>query len=219
MRNERRRSPWNSLEIAKLFASLITPVLVLILGYQINKSFREADDARQDLEKTRIESQTRQSAVLNLSRFIYERRVRAELLASGLRRHSESPTAESKREILERKRQYDDAYFTWNASHQANLLLVRQVLGSDRYSQFESMVEFRLVKQTFTPLDKCLTRAFDATIRGQDARPLLNECNASNLTQRALDCGYALTDVLFRLSSPSGNKEEALAIVNQRCPE
>ncbi len=219
MSDETKKSPWNSLEITKVVLSLATPVLIAIIGYQINKSFRQADEARKELEAAKLQSQTRQAAVVNLSRFIYERRARAELLASGLRRHAENPSAESKREILERKRQYDDAYFTWNASHQANLLLVRQILGSDEYSEFESMVEFRLVKQTFTPLDRCLTGAYDAAIRGRDARPILSGCKASELLQHALDCGYALTDELFRLSSPSGQRQQALSIVNQRCPE
>ena len=224
------KSPWNSLEIAKLLASLLTPVLVVMLGFQINQSFREADAAREqaaqaaqraqkELEDGRLQSQARQAAVTNFSRFIYERRARSELLASALKRHAENPTEDSKKEVLDRKRLYDDAYFNWNASHQANLLLVRQVLGSDRYSAFEGMVEFRLVGQTFSPLDSCLTRAYDVAIRSKDPRPILKECNASELIQRALDCGYAITDELFKLSSPSGPIQESLSIIESRCPK
>ena len=223
------KSPWNSLEIARLLASLLTPVLVVLLGFQINSSFRTADAAREqaaqaaqraqkELEAGRLQSQARQDAVTNFSRFIYERRARSELLASALKRHAESPTEDSRKEVLDRKRLYDDAYFNWNASHQANLLLVRQVLGSDRYSAFEGMVESRLVGQTFSPIDGCLTRAYDASIRSKDPRPILKECHASELIQRALDCGYAITDELFKLSSPSGRSQESLSIVDSRCP-
>ncbi len=81
------------------------------------------------------------------------------------------------------------------------------------------MVEFRLVGQTFSPLDGCLTRAYDASIRNKDPRPILKECNASELIQRALDCGYAITDELFKLSSPSGQSQESLSIVDSRCPK
>lgn len=230
MKTEPPKSPWNSLEIAKLFASFLTPVLVVALGFQINMSFREADSTREraaqkvqstqkEIEENRQQSQARQAAVSNFSRFIYERRARSELLASALKRHAESPTEDSKNEVLDRKRLYDDAYFNWNASHQSNLLLVRQVLGSDRYSEFESMVEFRLVGQTFSPLDSCLTRAYDAAIRGKDPRRILKECSASDLIQQALDCGYAITDELFKLSSPSGRAQESLSIVDNRCPK
>lgn len=208
----------------------MTPVLVVVLSFQINRYFREADAAREqaaqvaqreqkEIEDRRLQSQARQAAVTTFSRFIYERRARSELLASALKRHAESPTEDSKKEVLDRKRLYDDAYFNWNASHQANLLLVRQVLGSNRYSEFEGMVEFRLVGQTFSPLDGCLTRAYDASIRNKDPRPILKECKASELIQRALDCSYAITDELFKLSNPSGLSQESLSIVDSRCPK
>lgn len=169
---------WNSLEIAKLLSSLLTPVLVIGVSFYINTSFREADNkrnenaltiqlAQKELEEALQKAQVRQVAVSGFSRFIYERRARSELLSSALKRHANSPTADSKSEVVERKRLYDDAYFNWNASHQANLLLVRQVLGSDRYSAFESMVESRLVGQIFSPLDACLTQAYDAAIRNE----------------------------------------------------
>lgn len=48
-------SPWNSLEVAKLAASLITPVLVLILGIVINNSIQSGERAtalRSDIYKT-----------------------------------------------------------------------------------------------------------------------------------------------------------------------
>ncbi len=230
MSNDLPKSPWNSLEIAKLISSFLTSVLVVILGFQINIAFRDADAAREqaaqqaqqaqkEFEESRQRSQARQNAVSNFSQFIYERRARSELLVSTLKRHAKAPTEDSKKEVLDRKRLYDDAYFNWNASHQANLFLVRQVLGSDRYSAFEGMVEFRLVGQTFSPLDGCLTRAYDAAIRGKDPRPILKECKASELVQRALDCGYAITDELFKLSSPSGRSQESLSIVDNRCPQ
>jgi hypothetical protein len=223
------KSPWNSLEVAKLVVALLMPLALAAIGYLINSGFRSADEARaeaarqaerlqKELEGARQLAQTRQAAVGNFSRFIYERRARSELLHSALRRHADAPTEDSRRELIERKRLYDEAYVNWNASHQANLLLVRQVLGATSYSRFESLVEFRLVAKTFAPIDSCLTRAYDLAIRAKDPRSTLTDCRATELIQRALDCGYAITDELFKLSGPGGRPQEAESIVDARCP-
>lgn len=135
--------PWNSLEVAKLAASLLTPLLLFWLGYETSQSIQRSEELREDLQKQQRLEQTRQSAVQSFSKFIYERRARAELLASALKRHASSPTLESRAEVVERKKLYDKAYFRWNSNHQANLLLVRQVLGSEQYSDFESIVDER----------------------------------------------------------------------------
>ena len=81
------------------------------------------------------------------------------------------------------------------------------------------MVEFRLVAKTFSPIDRCLTQAYDLAIRGKDSRPMLKECRATELIQRALDCGYAITDELFKLSGPTGKAQESESIVDARCPK
>ncbi len=217
--NSESKSPWNSLEVAKLIVGLLMPLALAVIGYYVNNAFRLADEAKKELEETKQLAQTRQAAVGNFSRFIYERRTRSELLHSSLRRHANAPTADSRKELIERKRLYDEAYVNWNANHQANLLLVRQILGSTSYSDFEGMVEFRLVAKTFSPIDGCLTQAYDLAIRGSDPRPTLKECHATELIQRALDCGYAITDELFKLSGPAGKAKESASIVDARCPK
>lgn len=227
--NPERNSPWNSLEIAKVIIGVLTPLVLFFLGYEVNKSFRASDASRseavsaaqhsqKELDDVKRMAETRQTAVTNFSKFIYERRVRSELLLSALQRNAANPVAESRKELLERKRLYDEAYVAWNANHQANLLLVRQILGSTTYSTFESMVEFRLVSKTFAPLDNCLTQAYDLAIRGRDPRPLLKDCKATELIQRSLDCGYAITDELFKLSSTASNATTSESIVDSRCP-
>jgi hypothetical protein len=208
------KNPWNSLEIVRLAVGLLMPLLLFWIGHTVNDSLRTIEAQRQRAE-------TRRTAVQALSRFIYERRVRAELLNSALRRNAENrrPVAASVDELVRRKQLYDEAYVSWNANHQANLFLVRQVLGAERYSEFESIVEFRLVKQVFTPLDACLTRAYDSAIRGGDPRPELEKCQTSKLLQRALNCGYAITDELFKLVGAGGDAEQARSIVYKECPE
>jgi hypothetical protein len=225
----RQRRHWNSLEVAKLISSLATPILIAFIGYQINLSFRAADAARDEqarmvekgqieLAKTEEEIRIRQQSVERFSQYIYERRTRSELLLSGLKRHARDPTELSKNEVVERKRLYDDAYVKWNANNQANLFLIRQVLGMKTYTTFEQIVETRLVGKIFNPLDACLTRAYDAAIRNSDPMPILDACDAKDLVQQALDCGYAVTDQLFQLSAGGENRFVALNKIDQRCP-
>lgn len=216
--NDQPKTPWNSLEIAKLAVGLLTPLLLFWIGYVASDSLRTTEDSRKQLEAQRQLAETRRAAIQTLSRFIYERRVRAELLASALRRNAAKPVAASVDELVKRKQLYDEAYVAWNANHQANLFLVRQVLGAKDYSDFESVVEFRLVKRVFAPLDACLTRAYDRAIRGGDPRPELETCRTPELLQRALDCGYAITDELFKLAGAGGDAGQARSIVNERCP-
>jgi hypothetical protein len=189
-----RPSPWNSLEVTKVVLGALTPILLFLLGYTVNESIRSHERAAAEAESRQTRAEAREIAVQSLSRFIYGRRARAEMLASALRRNA------SLDEITERKRLYDEAYVTWNTNHQANLLLVRQLLGDRQYSDFESLMEFHLVRDIFAPLDRCLTTAYDQRVAGRPATATLDQCSAALLLQRALDCGYAMTDELFKLS-------------------
>lgn len=210
---EKNRDHWNSLEVTKLIVSFLTPLLIFGIGYKINNTIVESEK-----QKTLIES--RQHAVQAFSKYIYERRSRAEMLSSALRRHAAAPKRESYDEILQRKKLYDEAFFNWNANHQANLLLVRQVLGEQEYTSFENIVETRLVLNIMKPLDDCLTRAYGATIRNGDPLIILQQCKSSDLMQMALDCGYAITDELYKLAAVAGTNDKVMAasIVDQRCP-
>jgi hypothetical protein len=218
------KSLWNSLEIAKIIASLITPLAVVMIGYMISNSSKELDERRaqqiRDAETIRV----RQSAVIELSRFIYNRRARAELLASGLRRHVSEPSDESKKEIIERKRDYDIVYADWNTNSQAILLRVRATLSSPSYSFLEHVIERRLIGQAFAPLDGCLTRAYDLTVRGGDPRSGMQECKANDLIQRILDCGYTITNSLYLAASTVTPRDisedrELRNDVECRCPD
>ncbi|MBT9598948.1 MAG: hypothetical protein IV094_23420 [Vitreoscilla sp.] len=223
------KSPWTSLEVVKLAISLLTPIVIFVLGYQVNQSFRAADQARAEalLEAQRVQKQldeekqlarAREDALGSYSRLIYERRVRAELLASSLNRHARGPTSESKQELVERKRAYDEAYANWNANTLANLLLVRQIVSPANYSTFEGLVEFRL-SRTFATLDACLTSAYDMAIRARDPRPTLKACEAPQLIQRSLDCGYAIIDELFKMSSSLARVNASTTVVDRECPK
>jgi hypothetical protein len=192
-----------------LFIVIVTFALSGLLGV----AFSQWLSARvQEGQRIRLESEARKDAVQALSRDIYERRARAEMLASSFRRGAALD------EIKERKRQYDDVYVRWNTNHQANLFLVREVLRSDQYSFIESVLEFTLVGKIFRPLDVCLTSAFDVRANGGDPAPILDQCDAKRLLQEALDCGYAISDELFKLSGGVTQQGQAAEEIGSKCP-
>ncbi len=208
-------SQWTSLEVTRLLVSVLTPLLLFWLGMLVSESAQRTERALKEIERTREVQRVNQLAVQNLAKRIYERRSRAELLSSSLKRNV------ALEEIKQRKAQYDEAYFAWNRDHQANLLLVRTVLGEEEYSDFESLIEFHLVGNIFFPLDVCLTQAHDYRLTtGESGKDILSGCDSSGLLQQALDCGYALTDELFKLTEHSGDRQRrtATSIVAQRCP-
>lgn len=181
---------WNWLELTKILTGVLTPITILIITFWINENLRRVD-----------EENTRETAVIDLSEVIYSRRVRAELLASGLRRHSTDPSERSLAEVIKRKTAYDEAYVDWNERSQSNLLIVRGILESKVYTALETVVEFQLVGEGFRPLDTCLTVAYDDAIRGRDARETLDACRANELLSFVLNCGYAITDELYAAAS------------------
>ena len=214
MRDNASKTPWNSLEVTKVVLGGLTPLLIFVLGFTLNQSLRSRDEVLKKAEEARARSEQRQNAVQSISRSIYERRSRAELLASALRRNV---TLE---EIVERKKLYDEAYVRWNTNHQANLLLVRQLLEEKRYSEFEALLEFHLAANIFAPLDQCLTAAYDRRLGGVAGSATLEQCSARQLIQRALDCAYAFTDELFKLSGADATvsgRAVATQVIVSRC--
>ncbi|MHC1792063.1 hypothetical protein [Solidesulfovibrio sp.] len=210
---------WNSLEVTKIVVSLLTPLLLFWIGFVVNKGIREVE-SNKIAEQKRVESiRSRQQAVQSFSKYIYERRARAELLSSSLRRHEKSPLAESYNELILRKRLYDDAYFNWNANSQANLFLIRQILQDDQYTVVEDIVEKNLILNILRPLDACLTQAYDNAIRGGDPAAILDNCDSKALLANALDCGYAVTDELYKLTTEDKTYDisSAKGIIEHQC--
>jgi hypothetical protein len=105
------------------------------------------------------------------------------------------------------------------SNHQANLFLVRDVLGESQYSYFENVIEFSLVSRIFLPLGTCLTSSYDAKMHGEDAALAMSASKARNLIQQALDCGYAITDELYKISTGVTDQSRAANEISRRCPE
>jgi len=153
--------------------------------------------SERQIERDRFQqvTESRRAALQEFATLIYHRLIRAQMLASSLRRSAPLE------ELKEKKRLYDDAFVDWGAKLQVNLFLIRSVMESDGYSDFESHVEFRLIPQ-LREIDACLTRAFDERLEGHDTKVILENCEITKRLQLALDCTYAITDGLFQLAAP-----------------
>jgi hypothetical protein len=80
-------------------------------------------------------------------------------------------------------------------------------------------VEFILVGKIFAPLDACLTRAYDARLKDGDTISTLEECQTRALLQQALDCGYAVTNELYKVSGGVTTQTKAASEIYSRCPQ
>ena len=150
------------------------------------------------LGHTYADFQTRRVSVQGIADLTYERRTRAGLVMSSLRRGAELD------ELRQRKRAYDDVFVDWNSRIQSNLLQIRDVLGAKEATGFETLIQGALVP-AFAEIDACLTRAYDVRIAGQDPVPIVEGCQFQTLHQFTLDCAKTLTDELFRVSRLSFN--------------
>ena len=175
---------------------------------------RRADELhRQEIERERKDS------VADFSRSISDRRIRAVLLASALRRHDAGSVASAEQEVLARKARYDESFAQWNTDIQVNMFRIRRVLDTKEYTFLENVVEQRLSAGLFAATDVCLTRAYDVSATGGKAGPLLDECRMPVLLKSTLDCGYTISDILFRMASSQVNFAELESEINMRCPE
>jgi hypothetical protein len=135
------------------------------------------------------------------------------MVASSIRRGA------SVDELINRKRLYDEAYVKWNSDNQANLFSVRGILGESKYSFFESIIEFTLVGKILSPHDSCITRAYDARLKNEDAKVIMKDCKTGILIQQLLDCGYAITDELYKISTNVTDQPKAVNEISNRCPD
>jgi hypothetical protein len=156
----------------------------------------------------------RREAVQGLADLVYERRARAGLVVSSLRRGAELD------ELRHRKRGYDDVFVEWNKRIQNNILQIRDLLGSKDAAGLEEVLQVGLVP-ALTEMDGCLTRGYDVRIAGQDPLPVVEGCQFQMLHQFTLDCAKGMTDELFRLTrlslSPfAGNSRREVADADAR---
>lgn len=166
------------------------------------------------LAQTYATQQTRRKSVETLANLIYERRTRAGMVVSSMRRNA--PV----NEIQFRKRAYDEAYVDWNKNILLNLFVIREVGGALKFTALEKSFEDDLVA-TMADIDRCLTKAYDRKLAGEDVMPILDACRMAQMHQFVLDCGATFTDELYKLTrlsfSPFSNartERKRLAEIN-----
>ncbi len=166
------------------------------------------------LAQTYATQQSRRKSVESLAHLIYERRTRAGMVVSSMRRNAPLD------EIQFRKRAYDEAYVDWNKNILLNLFAIREVGGDMKFAGLEKSFEDELVA-SMADVDRCLTKAYDRKLAGEDVVPMLEACRMAQLHQFILDCGATFTDELYKLTrlsfSPFSNakaERKRLAEIN-----
>lgn len=148
------------------------------------------------LAQTYSTYQARRAAIENIAHLVYERRTRAGMVASSIRRNAELE------EVRHRKQAYDEAYVDWNKNVMLNLFAIREAAGDLNVSSLEPVFEDHLIA-AMADQDRCVTKAYDARIANQDAKALLEQCRMAELHQYVLDCGATFTNELYKLTQPA----------------
>ena len=91
------------------------------------------------LAQTYATQQARRKSVEALANLIYERRTRAGMVVSSMRRNAPAD------EVQFRKRAYDEAYVDWNKNILLNLFVIREVGGDMKFAGLEKSFEDDLV--------------------------------------------------------------------------
>jgi len=148
------------------------------------------------LAQTYATQQSRRKSVEAIANLIYDRRTRAGMVVSSLRRNAPLD------EIQFRKRAYDEAYVDWNKNILLNLFVIREVGGDLKFATLERSFEDDLVG-AMAEVDRCLTTAYDRKLAGDNVVPILETCRIAELHQFVLDCGATFTDELYKLTKLS----------------
>lgn len=148
------------------------------------------------LGQTYARYQTRRQSIESLVHLVYERRTRAGMVASSLRRGADVD------EIRFRKRAYDEAYVDWNKNVMQNIFAIREVTGEHQISGLEKYYEDGLVA-AMADVDRCLTKAYDARLANTDPKVELEKCHMAAAHQFVLDCGATFTNELYKLTKLS----------------
>lgn len=148
------------------------------------------------LGQTYAKYQSRKQSIESLVHLVYERRTRAGMVASALRRGADID------EIRYRKRAYDEAYVDWNKNVMQNIFAIREVTGEHMISGLEKFYEDGLVS-AMADVDRCLTKAYDVRIANGDPKAELEKCRMSETHQFVLDCGATFTNELYKLTKLS----------------
>ncbi len=148
------------------------------------------------LGQTYAKYQARKQSIESLVHLVYERRTRAGMVTSALKRGAEID------EIRYRKRAYDESYVDWNKNVMQNIFAIREVTGEHLISGLEKYYEDGLVL-AMADVDRCLTKAYDARLANGDPKAEFDKCHMAETHQFVLDCGATFTNELYKLTKLS----------------
>lgn len=187
------RHPLLHLVVGFLLTWLVGTVLT---GYWKDKQLRN-DRA---LENDRLRAAANFQSIQQLSELMYERRTRAEMLASALRRNWPLE------EVRTRKAAYDSAYVRWNRGIMQTYLTIRGIVDEKDYSSIEAHVQTGLVPH-LSRWDSALTAAYTVRL----ARPLtagdLDGTLVRTENQAVINCAYEITHALWVAVSSRGSTD------------
>jgi len=169
------------------------------------------------LAQTYSAYQSRRQAIETIAHLVYERRTRAGMVASAIRRNADIE------EVRHRKQAYDEAYVDWNKNVMLNLFAIREAAGDLKFSALEPLFEDHLIAR-MADVNRCITKAYDARVLDQDAKAVLEACRMAELHQFVLDCGATFTNELYKLTRLtfipfSGEFAETKALAETRIRE
>ena len=145
------------------------------------------------LAQTYASYQSRRQAIETIAHLVYERRTRAGMVASAIRRNADVE------EVRHRKQAYDEAYVEWNKNVMLNLFAIREAAGDLKFSALEPLFEDHLIA-AMADVDRCVTKAYDARLLDADAKIILDTCRMAELHQYVLDCGATFSNELYNLT-------------------
>jgi hypothetical protein len=137
--------------------------------------------------------QRKTAAIQRISDLVFERRTRAGMVSWAIRRNTDVD------ELRYRKRVYDESFVAWNTKTQHNIFMIRDISGEAGVTRLETQFQELLVP-ALTDIDRCVTQAYDARLRGEDGKPILDACKMTDLHQFTLDCAATFTNELDRLT-------------------
>ena len=145
------------------------------------------------LAQTYASYQSRRQAIETIAHLVYERRTRAGMVASAIRRNADIE------EVRHRKQAYDEAYVDWNKNVMLNLFAIREADGDLKFSALEPLFEDHLIA-AMADVDRCITKAYDTRVANGDAKVPLEACRMADLHQFVLDCGATFANELYKLT-------------------
>lgn len=180
-----------------LVRPIASALFITVLGFGLSYFHSENQRERLELETVIDERREAVSTILNS---MMERRERAVLLVSALRKQNSNSG-----DLQRRKAKYDDAYVSWNTVRQIESIKIRNLLShrSEKpdVSTILTFIETGATEHIFKPVDDCIDRAYFSGRNIDYIKTTFAECDVSEKLSSLRDCISSLNTFLYELSS------------------